>query len=80
MIVPVGKRVAVRALEEKNGHLILSNAKPTKFSVVALGDEATKVKEGDVVFIEKHYGIEVEHDGVKTVIIDESTIIAKLDA
>lgn len=80
MLKPVGKRIIVQPLEAKQGPIILTQQKPTQFLVVSLGDEVTKVREGNVVYLEKHYGVEIEYEGSKFTVIDESSILAKLDA
>ena len=78
MLQPVGKRVLILPIEETHGSLIMTHKKPSKFTVVNTGDEVTKVKAGDTVFLEKHYGVEIEHEGEKFQCIDESCILAKL--
>jgi co-chaperonin GroES (HSP10) len=79
MLTPVGKRIIIRPIEEtKKGSLLLTGQKPTQFTVLAIGDEATKVKIGDVVYLEKHYGAEIVHEGEKFLVIDENTILAKV--
>jgi chaperonin GroES len=79
MLTPVGKRIIIKPLEAKAGTLLLTNAKPTQFNVIAIGDEVTKVKSGDIVYLEKHYGVEIEYEKEKFLIIEESSILAKLD-
>jgi chaperonin GroES len=79
MLTPVAKRVIIKPIEEKHGTLIVSNQKPKKFTVISIGDEVTKVKPGNIIFLEKHYGVEIEHDNDKFVVIDESSILAKID-
>jgi chaperonin GroES len=77
--MPIGKRILIQPVEEKHGALIVRNQKPTQFKVVALGDEVTKAKLGDVIYLEKHYGVEIDFQGEKYLVIDESSILAKLD-
>lgn len=79
MLTPVAKRLLIQGVEEKHGPLILSNTKFKKYVVRAIGDEVTKVKVGNVVFLEKHYGVEIEEENEKFLVIDESSILAKLD-
>lgn len=79
MLTPIGKRIIVKPLEVKSGSLILTNAKPTQFVIVKIGDEVTKVKDGDIIYLEKHYGTEIEHEMEKYLVIDENSILAKLD-
>lgn len=77
MLKPLGKRLLVQPLEVKHGSLFLAGAKPTQFRVIAVGDEVTKVAVGDMVYLEKHYGVEIQHEGNKFLVIDEMTILAK---
>jgi len=79
MLLPLGKRLLVQPIEvTKVGALLLSNSKPTQYTVCAVGDEVKKVMSGDVIYLEKMYGAEVEHEGVKYFVIDESSILAKV--
>jgi len=79
MLTPVGKRILVKPVEVKHGNLIVSGQKPTQFHVITIGDEVTKVKSGDTIYMDKHYGAEIEHEKEKYLVIDESSILAKLD-
>jgi chaperonin GroES len=79
MLMPVGKRILVKPVEMKHGILVVSGLKPIQFHVIAIGDEVTKVKSGDTVYMDKHYGAEIEHEKVKYLVMDESSILAKLD-
>ncbi len=79
MLTPVGKRLLVRPVAPKPGTLILTNQKPNQFEVIATGDEITKVKAGDMIYLEKHYGVEIEHEGEKLLVIDEVSILATFD-
>ena len=79
MLTPIGKRIIVKPIEAKAGALIVTNQKPTQFAVIAIGDEVTKVKPGYTIYLEKHYGAEIEHEKEKFLVIDESSILAKLD-
>ena len=78
MLIPIGKRLLVRAAEVKHGSLIVSSQKPTRFTVIAIGDEVTKVSAGNIIYLEKHYGVEVDHEGEKYFVIDEASILAKV--
>jgi co-chaperonin GroES (HSP10) len=78
MLMPVAKRILIKPVENKHATLIVTNFKPTRFQVMAIGDEVTKVKVGDVIFLEKHYGIEIENDEEKFLVIDEGAILAKI--
>lgn len=79
MLIPLGKKIILKPVETKNGVLILTNSKPTQFQVFAVGDEVTRVKSGDIIYLEKHYGAEIEHEKEKYLVIEESSILAKLD-
>ena len=79
MLTPVAKRILIKPVEQKHEKLILTNQKPSQFTVIAIGDEVTKVKPGNIVYLEKHYGVEIEHESEKYSVIDESSILAKLD-
>jgi co-chaperonin GroES (HSP10) len=78
MLTPVAKRVIVKPIEEKHGTIIVTNQKPRKFTVISIGDEVTKVQPGNVVFLEKHYGVEIDHENEKYLVIDEASILAKV--
>jgi len=78
MLTPIAKRVLIQPIEVKHDKIILSNQKPSQFTVIAIGDEVTKVKPGDVIFLEKHYGVEIDHEQKKFQCIDESCILAKI--
>ena len=79
MLLPLGKRLLVQPIEVTQvGKLLVSNAKPTQYTVMAVGDEVKKVYVGDVIYLEKMYGVEVEHNGVKYFVIDESSILARV--
>jgi len=79
MLIPLAKRILVKPIEEKHGTLIVTNQKPKQFNIIAIGDEVTKVKPGDTIYLEKHYGAEIEHENEKYLVIDEASILAKLD-
>jgi len=79
MLSAVGKKILIQPIEVQNqGKILLHNQKPSQFKVIAIGDEVTKVAINDVIYLEKHYGVEIEHQGVKYSVIDESSILAKL--
>lgn len=78
MLTPIAKRVLIKPLEQKHEKIILTHQKPSQFTVISIGDEVTKVKPGDVIFLEKHYGVEIDHNQEKFQCIDESCILAKI--
>ena len=79
MLKPLGKRVLIKPIEMKAGVLFVSGAKPVQYEVVAIGDDVTKVKPTDVIYLEKHYGAEIEHDKQKFLVVEEASILAKID-
>lgn len=79
MLTPIAKRILIKPVEVTHGKLIVTGQKPTQFTVIAVGDEVTKVKVGNIIYLEKHYGVEIEHESEKYSVIDESSILAKLD-
>lgn len=79
MLTPVGKRIIVKPLEVKHGTLIVTSQKHTQFIVISIGDEVTKVTPGNTIYMDKHYGAEIEHEKEKFIIVEESSILAKLD-
>lgn len=78
MLIPSAKRILIKPLEVKHGTLLLTNQKPTQFEVMAVGDEVKFVLPGDTIYLEKHYGVEIEHEKDKFLVIDETSILAKL--
>lgn len=79
MLTPIGKRILISSVPVKAGTLLVPKQLPTQFQVIAIGDEVTKVKIGDIVYLEKHYGAEIEHEKEKYLVIEEASILAKLD-
>ena len=85
-IKPLGDRVLVQALEEKEvkkGGIIIPDTakeKPQKGTVVAVGngkkDEPMTVKVGDKVLYGKYSGSEITVDGTDYLIMRESDILA----
>lgn len=78
MLMPVAKRLIIKGVEAKPGTILLSNQKPSQYQVIAVGDEVTKVKPNDIIYLEKHYGIEIDHETEKYLVIDEGSILAKI--
>lgn len=79
MLAPIGKRIIVTPIEENNGTIVTINSKPCKYLVYAIGDEITRIKPNDIVYLQKHAGAEIIHQKEKFIVIDESDILAKLD-
>lgn len=78
MLMPVGKRLIVKGLDVAYGSIIVSGQKPLQFLVLEIGDEVTKAKKDDVVYLDRHHGVEIEHEKEKYIVIDETSILAKL--
>lgn len=79
MLIPLGKKIIVKPIEVKHGTLIVAGQKPSQYNIIAVGDEVTKVKSGDTIYLEKHYGAEIEHEKEKFLVIDQDSILARLD-
>lgn len=79
MLKPIGKRIIVKPVELNHGNIIVSGIKPTQYTVITIGDDVTKTKVGDIVYIDKHHGAEIEHEKQKFLVIEENSILAKLD-
>ncbi len=81
MLQPIAKRILVQPYEQKSDKIIIvQGQKPTQFSVVAIGDEVTKVSAGDIVYLDKYAGTEIEDGGVKYFVVEESSVLAKLSS
>ena len=78
MLIPVAKRIIIKAVENKSNSVIITNQKPIQFNVISIGDDVTKVKSGDIIYLEKHYGVEIDYEGEKFLVIDEGSILAKI--
>lgn len=78
MLIPLAKKIIVKPVDVKAGTLIVSNVKPTQYLILVIGDEVTRVKAGDIIYLEKHYGAEIEHEGQKFLVIEEASILAKI--
>ncbi len=78
MLTPIGKRILVKPVEETHGNLIVSGQKPTRFIVIANGDEVTKVNVNDIIYLDKYSGAGIEHEKEQYLVIDESSILAKV--
>jgi len=80
MLKPIGKRIIIKPIEVKHGTLLVSGLKPVQFQIIAIGDEVTKVKVGDIIYLDKYAGAEIEHEKEKFMVVEEGTILAKLEA
>jgi co-chaperonin GroES (HSP10) len=80
MLTPIGKRLIIQPCEITPNHkIIVTNQKPKSFKVIAIGDEVTKVKPDNIIYLDKYAGTEIEHEDDKFMVIDESSILAKVD-
>jgi co-chaperonin GroES (HSP10) len=79
MLTPCGKRILVKPVEVKQGSLILPGVKPTQYEVIAVSGDSSFVWTHSIVYLQKHSGVEIEHDGQKYLVVDEQDILAKVD-
>lgn len=87
-IQPLADRVLLKPIsaEEKTvGGIIIPDSakeKPAKAEVIAVGngtkDEAMVLAVGDTVLYGKYSGTEIEHEGVKYLIMRQNEVLAKL--
>ena len=78
MLTPVAKRVLIKPIEQQKVGNLIVNQKPVQFTVISVGEECTTVKAGNIVYLEKHYGVEIDYENEKYLVIDESCILAKI--
>ena len=78
MLIPIAKKIVIKPVEPKHGSILVACAKPSQYQVISIGDEVTKVSPKDKIYLEKHYGAEIEHEKEKFLVIDESSILAKV--
>ena len=79
MLAPIGKRIIVQPVEVKQtGSLVITGIKPTQFKIIAAGDEVTKVKLGDIVYLGKYSGVEIEHEREVFIVVEEEGVLAKV--
>jgi chaperonin GroES len=89
MIEPVGRRVLVKRIEEKEekkGGIIVPDTakeKPQEGVVknvakVGKDDDPLPVKKGDRILFGKYSGTEIEYDGEEYLILSEDDILAKI--
>lgn len=79
MLIPIGKRIIIQPSEIQKGALIITNNKPKRFVILAVGDEVTKVKPNDFIYLDRFSGAEIDHENQKYLVIEENQILAKLD-
>lgn len=69
----------LRPVEEegnKAGIVIVEKERPVKGLVVAVGDLVSDVREGETVLFTKYSPDEIEDEGEKLLVLDESAILA----
>lgn len=76
MLRAIGHRIIVVPIEEKQGLLIVSNAKPQRFEVMAIGEEVKNIMVGDVVYIDKHRLVSLEHEKTTYHVVEDTMIYA----
>ncbi len=88
-IEPLGPRVLIRPLDKetttKSGIILPETAKekPQQGRIEALGSEEellTDLAVGDTVLFAKYSGNEIELDGTKYIIMEESDVLARIKA
>ncbi len=80
MLQPLDKRIIVKPIipQKKESVIIVKDESPQSFEVVAIGDDVTKVNIGDKILIAAFSTSEVNYEGQKYVIVNETNIIAKV--
>jgi len=80
MLIPLAKRIIVKAIKEekKPSVLILKETTPVTFKVISIGDEVTKVKPDDVIFIAAYSTSEINYQNETLLLVNEDNIIAKV--
>lgn len=85
-IKPLGTRVLIKQVEIKevktdSGLVIPQTHEPSthKAEVITVGEDVTKVKEGNLVLVSLYTGDVVEHNQETFAIIDEDSLLAVID-
>lgn len=80
MLQPLDKRIVIKPIipEKKPSVIIVKDESPASFEVVAIGEDVTKVKIGDKILIAAFSTSEVNYEGTKYILVNESNIIAKV--
>jgi len=85
-ILPLGKRILAQMIgteETMRGGIILPTAEKKQFDkakVLAVGNDVTSMKVGDVIFINRFLVSELEQDSEKFLVIDEDKVLALVTA
>lgn len=80
MLQPIAKRLLIKPITEEKKSILLSlkEDKPNQFTIIAIGDEVTKVAINEIVYLDKYAGSEIKHENETYLVIDESSILAKI--
>ncbi len=80
MLIPLAKRIIIQAIkEEKKASIIITkDTAPKSFKVVSIGDEVTKLKVDDVIFIGTYSTSEIAYQDQVYMIVNEDNVIAKV--
>lgn len=80
MLQPLGKRILIKPIveEKKPSFIIVKDEAPQSYSVLAIGDDVTKVKVGDTIYIAAYSTAEIKYVDEKFQIVVEDNIIAKV--
>jgi co-chaperonin GroES (HSP10) len=74
-IKPLGKNILIIPYKEelKTGTLIYTNQKEEFYKVIAIGEDVTKVKKGDIAIVNIYHGNVFRHS--EFTIIDEASVM-----
>ena len=80
MLLPLGKRVLVKAYKEtsKKSVLILDDPEPWKYQVIEVGDEVNKLVKDDFVVIGSYGSMPITYKEEKYLIVEEGHVLAKV--
>lgn len=80
MLLPLGKRVLVKAHKEtsKKSVILLNDPEPWKYQVVEVGDEVKKLAVDDFVVIGSYGSMPIDYQGEKYLIVEEAHVLAKV--
>jgi len=76
----LGKNIMIEQREAQrktsSGIITANNQKPNEGNVIHVGDEITKIEEGNTVLFSVFGGSEIEYEGKKYLILKEHDILA----
>jgi co-chaperonin GroES (HSP10) len=80
MLQPLAKRIIVQPIipEKKASVIIVKDDAPQTFTVIAIGDDVTRVDIGDTIFLAAYSTAEVKYNNEKYQIVLEDNVIAKV--